>query len=172
MAVRAIIPDEPQPDALRQGMLKGMEDMAEAIIEDFEKLTQFWKGPKPKWKVLFFTTRGRISFQVQLANPASEAAKIFGYLDKGTKAHIIRPKKAGGVLVFRENYTPGSFRNSLRVRRSSSSGKQVFVRGPVPHPGSDPRNWSVLIAEKWDSDAVDFMDPFVDEAVVETGHAI
>lgn len=69
--------------------------------ELFKSIDYRLEGRAPRQSVVVFAT-----------------AKQALFVERGTKAHVIQPKKAHGLLVF------------------VSGGQLVFVRGPVQHPGT------------------------------------
>ena len=71
--------------------------------------------------------------------------EIYGYVDKGTKPHKIRPKKAT-ILAFPETYLAKTAINLIGSGSGGSSGDTVFAK-EVDHPGNDPRNFSKIIRD-------------------------
>lgn len=71
---------------------------------------------------------------------------VYNMLDKGTRPHPIRAKKAKSLAfntVFRAKTKPDSL--------SSSSGKSappVAFPVSVRHPGTKPRNWKRMVAKR------------------------
>lgn len=118
------------------------------MAKDYSDITKNWGsgGLQFKYKV---TGRDKIVITVQALNPTSKAAERWGYLDKGTKSHIIRPKNPNGVLAFPSWYKSGSRPNSLFVGASSSGGPTIFAK-KVKVKGIKPRNWSILMRKKWE----------------------
>jgi HK97 gp10 family phage protein len=78
--------------------------------------------------------RGSLTIKVEpgkvIIGPEEIVAPYAGYVEFGTKAHDIRPKKAGGVLVF---YV---------------GGKKVIAR-KVRHPGTRPQPYVRPAFEAW-----------------------
>lgn len=70
--------------------------------------------------------------------------KIYGYVDKGTRPHIITPKRSR-YLSFRGGYKAKTSPGVLSSGSGGASGKRVFAK-LVHHPGTRPRNFSVVIA--------------------------
>jgi hypothetical protein len=63
-------------------------------------------------------------------------SRVFAWVDKGTRAHIIRPKQAGGVLVF---HAGGKSRGGSLKKRNA--GPLVFTK-IVHHPGFKGRGYT------------------------------
>lgn len=91
---------------------------------------------------------------------------IYAMLDKGTRAHTIKPKKivtdkrTGKPrlvrLHFKTPFRSKTLPNQIMSRGGSKGGTEVFSRG-VRHPGTRPRNWSKVIAQKWRKQAPQIM---------------
>jgi len=80
---------------------------------------------------------------------------IYAMLEKGTKAHMIRPRR-GKVLRFMSPFRAKTVPNQIISRPGSQGSTAVFSRG-VRHPGTKPRNWSKVIAAKWRTQAPQMM---------------
>lgn len=76
--------------------------------------------------------------------------KIFRFVDAGTRPHVIRPKSAGGVLVFQ---TGGKAKTRVNNTKFSggkqAAGPTVFAR-EVHHPGTAARGFSRIIQARWE----------------------
>lgn len=59
--------------------------------------------------------------------------KVLGYLEHGTKPHIIRPKKAGGALAFQTG-TSGQYKSG----KTYAFGDTIVVK-EVHHPGFEAK---------------------------------
>lgn len=98
--------------------------------------------PTRKWKhkVKFYERPVRGAVEVGTDDP------VYNMLDKGTKAHKIKVKKAKALRfnsVFRAKTKPDSL--------SSSAGKSappVAYAKSVQHPGTKPRNWKKLVIKR------------------------
>ena len=86
---------------------------------------------------------GKTAYFEITANPALP----FGYVNAGTRPHMIFPKKPGGVLAFNSRFSAKSRPNSLKAYVGSSRGPVRFARG-VHHPGFPARNYDKLAIEK------------------------
>lgn len=107
----------------------------ENVKKDFESVTATWRR-KP-------------SFRGKTATPQRQVATVWAnnntwiWGNRGTKPHLIRPKKAGGVLRFQPGYNRKSSVSNLTSRRGGRFGKPVFTKRPVRHPGSDGGFWDM-----------------------------
>lgn len=52
----------------------------------------------------------------------------YGWVDRGTKTRSIVPRSAGGVLVFRSEYTPRTRPGILSSGQKSSGGDLIFTK--------------------------------------------
>ena len=117
------------------------------MAQDYSGITKNWSNGGVRFKHKVKSTRDRIQISVNADNPWSKQAKIWGYLDKGTKAHMVKPKRAK-ALAFPGGYKAGSRPNSMFVGASSSGGLTAYSRGHMV-AGIKPRNWSKLMQKKW-----------------------
>lgn len=107
--------------------------VATAALQDFQGATRSWKH-KPSFKI----TRDSESTSI------GTDSEIFGYVDQGTKPHIIRPKNKR--LRFGAGFSPKTTPGSLSSGAGSRSGPNVYAR-VVHHPGTQARNFSNLVGE-------------------------
>jgi hypothetical protein len=75
----------------------------------------------------------------------------FGFVNAGTRPHMIFPKKAGGRLRFNTRFSAKSRPNSLKAYVGMSAPPVRFAWG-VHHPGNAPRNFDRLAAAKAERD--------------------
>jgi hypothetical protein len=85
-----------------------------------------------------------------VAEGSGNALRIFGYVDKGTDAHVILPKN-GRYLRFRTGYSAltAPIANA-NAGSGKATGPEVFSRGVI-HPGIKAREfigWAALEAEE------------------------
>ena len=119
-----------------------MESIARDAVADFEKVTSTWSTPV-KFKVsVGFTQGGARKYQVSTTDPR------FIWTDKGTRKHIIKPKRRGGVLRFKVGGKAKSSPNSLQAYKGAD-GKSWRSAKVVRHPGTTPRNFTINIYNKW-----------------------
>jgi HK97 gp10 family phage protein len=95
------------------------------------------------------TLRNSIAIKVETdrvtIGPSLTQAPYAGYVEFGTRPHVIRPRKAGGVLVF------------------TVGGQKVFAR-KVNHPGTRPHPYVMPAFTSW----VDSLGTMAAEANVRT----
>lgn len=132
--VKPIIPPINTPD-LAKIAREELRKEARTVERELGFPTRKWKH-----KVNFYQKDVRGAVEVGTDDA------VYNMLDKGTKAHTIRPKKAKVLrfnTVFRAKTRPDSL--------SSSGGKSappVAHAMQVRHPGTKPRNWKRLVAKR------------------------
>jgi len=126
--------------AIEQAMDK---EVKPALIKSHNLIVADWKN-KPVFKARKYISAERIAVTVF---PTGPAAEIYGYVDRGTKPHIIAAKNAP-FLSFRTGYSPKTLANPARTVSGggTSSGPRVYAK-VVHHPGSEAREFSKVIAE-------------------------
>jgi hypothetical protein len=118
---------------------KARREVKEGILRDFKSTFQTWKH-KPK----FGATRKGDAYYI------STKDEIYGYVEGGTKPHIIRAKGPRFPLHFFR----GGFRSKTRPGNIPAGAGRAATRGEtfaqvVHHPGTKPRSFSKMIKAKW-----------------------
>lgn len=139
MSMKVIIPRNLfNIDKLERAIENSLTANAKAVKVDFDVTTQTW-AKRPTFTIESEPGKRTIATENE----------IYGYVNDGTRPHIIAPKKPGGVLAFG---APTSAKTAVRVIGSTSGSKgstQVRTRR-VQHPGTDAREFDEVIKEKWD----------------------
>lgn len=139
---RAIAPHAPlNTSVFRKNFRAAGLEVGEGMEKDFKRTTRTWKEP-----VEFKVTVRNYSEGIRVF--VSTGNKIYGYVDEGTRPHIIRPKKAGGRLAFKSRYKSKTTPHVIGSHQGGSSGKTIFSR-VVHHPGTEAREFSTDIQAKW-----------------------
>jgi hypothetical protein len=125
---------------IRQGAIEAGRKTAREQVEALNEVTKTWEN-KVVFRLQEKQERGVTKFQI-IAEGSEEALRIFGYVDKGTKPHVIRPKTAEGVLSFWTRFEPRTAPVAKAdVGSGRSWGEIVWVRG-VDHPGTEAREFT------------------------------
>ncbi len=127
-----------KPEQQRRIIQNTLTATAKAIKVDHDVTTQTWHN-RPT-----FTIASPAPFERTI----STSDKVYTMLDKGTKAHIIKPKSARGILRFTTPFQSKTLPNQIMSRGGSKGSSQVVAR-VVHHPGTAARNWAKTIAAKW-----------------------
>lgn len=130
-------------DNLRNELEDALDEVKSGVLDDFESTVSTWKTPVGFKGQKVITTSG-MAVQVQ---PYGDGAEIWGYVNDGTRAHIIRPRFARS-LAFRSGYSSKTRVGRIKSGAGGSSGATVFAQ-QVMHPGTEARDFTGLIAEKW-----------------------
>lgn len=128
-------------DGIARAVEDELNNVMKAARDDFKKTTRTWKT-----KVDF------ILMTAHLKNTDLEAAtgtdnEIYGYVSRGTRAHIIRPRKAR-ILRFKSQYRAKTIKRRLGSNAGGASGETVFSAN-VLHPGTQAREFEEEVADKY-----------------------
>lgn len=153
--MKLIIPKKliADPKKLARALTNAMNGMAKDIQLDFKVTTQTWKH-----KVDF-----AISSPSAYRRIVATDDEIYGYVNDGTRPHIIRPK-GGGVLVFKTPFTSKTLPRAIMSRGGSTGSTEVRTK-VVNHPGTTARDFDQAIAQKWDKQFGTIMQRAVDSEV-------
>lgn len=126
---------------LRKELGKAAQEAGKILKRDHEKVVSQWNH-KPKFGYVYRVSEIEISANVY-AYGAN--AKIFFWVNDGTKPHVIRPKRSK-YLKFRTNYKPrtarGGFGGPGRAEGGWVNAKQVN------HPGIQARDFTKMIVSR------------------------
>lgn len=167
IAWKEIRPKRFDSEAFRREIVAAIEKAAEDVLEDFEKTTATWNH-KPDFEKL--TQENPPTLFI------STDDEIYGYVDRGTKPHIIwagiytgrSNKKA---LAFPSSSTPKTTPRIIGSTAGSRSSEKV-VRPYVNHPGTKPRHFEEVIEKKWRPLFKRRMEAAMSRAAKASGHSI
>lgn len=111
---------------------------AEKIQKEFGGTVKTWKK-KPKFTI---TMQEGGSYEIGTDNP------IYGFVDQGTKPHIIRAKNAPYLSFYRTGFVSKTKPNSLNNRAGRKATQDFTQVKQVNHPGTEPRNFTKLIRNR------------------------
>lgn len=117
------------------------DEYAQLVKEKLESAVQTWRN-KPTFRT---TTQVSGTYYSDIrVMPEGAGARIFRFVNWGTRPHWIRPRwnNAGGKLAFNTKFSPKSTPNSLRASAGFSGPPVAFAR-EVWHPGTEPRNFHI-----------------------------
>jgi hypothetical protein len=144
-----------------------IEKVADDIQDDFEKTTETWEHPVKFEKIT--DVSGNLSALVGTDD------EIYGYVDKGTRAHRIYPKRPGGRLAFAwagpGSYSAKTTPNVIGSQGGGASGDMVAFPY-VNHPGTKARNFDKIIMKKWQPRFTRRMQDAMKRAAEKSGHKI
>ena len=161
---RPIVPDKKyNTAAVRAAIDAEINAIANDMLLDYELTTATWKR-NVKFEKEVNVTRDK---QEILTGTDDE---IYKYVDEGTKAHKIRPKKKGGTLAFPSEFVPKTQPGYMVASKGYSGGETAFAK-EVNHPGTKARKFSKNIQKKWKTLFPKRMDKAMRKAVEASGHA-
>lgn len=125
------------PQAHRHALELAYKAAAKLALDDYAKTTATWDHG-----VSFTaTTSGDGIGQI-----VGTDDRIYGYVDEGTRPHMIRPRKARR-LKFATGYRAKTSPGVIGSRGGGASGPIAYARA-VRHPGSAARNFTAIIRER------------------------
>ena len=140
LRIEAISPKPKDAAKIFKAAYEGaLKETAQEVKQDLEAVTKTWKH-KVKFTVRVVKRRGRLGITV------STKDKIFGFVNYGTKPHIIRPRVAR-ALKFQRGYKAKTRPGFIGSSGGGSSGKTIFTKY-AQHPGSEARKFDVAIARR------------------------
>lgn len=121
-----------------------------ALIKSHNLVVADWKN-KPEFRTRKTITAVSIKMIVFPAGDP-DAVAIYGYVDQGTKPHLIVPVHAP-LLKFRTGYQPKTLARPARTVSGGGKATGPWVSAKlVHHPGSEARKFSETIARDLLSD--------------------
>ena len=136
---KVIKPAKLNLEAVRIELEKAVTFEGEAIRKEYEKTTRTWRN-KPKFEVIPDVGKDKVEVLVGTDD------KVFGYVDLGTRPHIIVPKRAG-LLRFQSGYKAKTAPGVIGSSAGGKFGSVVYSR-IVHHPGTVARNFSKIIQKR------------------------
>jgi len=161
---RAIRPSAFNLPALESQIRTAQRQWMTKVVKEYQKTTEHWKH-----KVAFsgqLTERG-IATKIEVGYND----EVYGYVDEGTRPHVIRPKSAGGVLAFPSSSAPKTRPGSLKSTAGTRGSVDVFTR-KVNHPGTKAREFSKQIKSKMEPILESDMQAAMGRGAKKSGHAI
>lgn len=119
---------------IEKGVRAALDTAKDGVLDDFEATTQGWEH-----NVAFTATAERDGYTVGTDD------EIYGYVDQGTRPHVI---VGAPVLRFQSGYKPKTAPRVIGSGGGGATGGIVYTRR-VNHPGTEAREFSQTIAEKW-----------------------
>lgn len=138
--LKPIIPKKPPTNTTKmtRAVLDAIDQETAAIQDDLHKTTRTWKT-KVSFRILKAHSEGDT-----LVGASGTDNAIYGYVTRGTRPHIIRPRRAR-ALRFQGGYSAKTRRGLIGSATGGSFGATVFSQG-VQHPGNEAREFEEQIA--------------------------
>ena len=125
----------------RAAIKTALDNTAKLVKSDFSATQRTWKKQKTE---PIITNQGEDTRLVYVPN------KIYGYVDLGTRPHVITPKRKPR-LAFRSGFIAKTQPGVIGSSAGGSFGGYVYAR-QVRHPGNKPRLFSKTIAKNREKD--------------------
>lgn len=121
----------------RAAIKTALDSTAKLVKTDYQATQRTWKKQKTD---PIIANQGEDTRLVYVPN------KVFGYVDLGTRPHVIRPKTARR-LAFRSGFIAKTSPGVIGSGAGGSFGGYRYAK-QVKHPGTKPRLFSKTIASK------------------------
>lgn len=118
---------------------KGAQKAAALVLSDLQATTKTWNH-KPTFDVTI--TRDKGDYIVA----AGTDDKIYGFVDAGTKAHVIKPKRSK-YLRFLSGYRAKTRVGIIGSQPGGAFGSEVYAQS-VNHPGFPGRKFTINILKR------------------------
>lgn len=126
------------------------------------------KAVKVDYNVTQRTWKNKAEFTIEKTDAETRVVStdnvIYGYVEKGTKPHIIRPRGRRALTwigtAYRAKTKPGVIGSS-----QGGNNNSIVYTKLVQHPGTAARNFTVAIQAKWSKEMVIRMEKALADAV-------
>jgi hypothetical protein len=142
---------------------KESQAVADDILLDFELYTATWEHEVKFEEIVAVGPKTIEAF-------VGTDDEIFGYVDQGTRPHVIRPKNAKALHFF-PGYVPKTQPGMEVSGKGGYSGdsQEVFSKG-VNHPGTEPRHIVEDKQKEWQPKFLKRMQEAMKIAAKASGH--
>lgn len=157
MKIIPIAPKRLMKDVRKQQQVidRALKNAATAARVDFRVTTQTWNH-QPDFKIENTSSGNSISYDVKTDD------KIYGYVNFGTRPHVIRPKRAKVLHWIGGNYRAKTVPKQIRSRKGGNDNTIVFAKF-VQHPGNEAREFDITIRDKWQDELPKLIQSAIDE---------
>lgn len=125
---------------LEREMLKAVDKTTKVMRTDLKKPTRTWDTNIDVYQIAAERSGG------DLSGAAGTDNRIYMFVTRGTKPHVIRAK-SGGVLAYSSRYRAKTRIRTLSSYRGGGYGATRFSK-TVNHPGNKKREFEEAVAEK------------------------
>lgn len=144
--VKPIRPRRLKVAKVRMEILNALRAEGRDVKKELEKTVRNFRGARPGFESLIGLTTKEATV---LTGPTGsiKAVQKWKWLDEGTRPHVIRAKRAP-LLKYRLGYNPGTRPGTLTTRGSYYIGAHWRSAKIVHHPGTEAREWSLLVQQR------------------------
>lgn len=162
VAWRVVKPPKLNVKEMNDALNRGMKKTRDTMLKSYKRTVKTWSD-KPEFETAMGEVHGHRFVHVWTDDP------IYAYVDKGTKEHIILPKRPGGVLAFRGVYKAKTTPGVIDAHGGGSSGPTVYSKGVI-HPGNEARGFSEMIEKQMQDEFEQTMGEAATEAAIKSYH--
>lgn len=141
ITMKPIRPKDFKEKAFTETLAAEARDIGQQIKADYQKTTATWKR-KPAFD-LTVTVQPRAGIKILVTTKD----KVYEYVTKGTRPHIIRAKNAV-ALRFQSGYRAKTRKGLIGSTSGGASGDVAYAK-VVQHPGTEGREFDQAIAKVW-----------------------
>jgi hypothetical protein len=125
---------------LQRELRDALDHTGNIIKDDFEKTVKTWEHKPP------FRKEGPRLTGSGLEVTVSTNQEVYTYVTRGTRPHLIRPRRAR-KLRFQTGFKAKTRPRIISSRAGGASGPIAFARA-VQHPGTQARDFDIEIARR------------------------
>jgi hypothetical protein len=139
---------------LKRAKKNALDGAAKGALVDYKVTSQTWSH-KPGFTIESPSDNERI---------VGTDDDIYGYVDDGTPPHVIVAKPGKVLTWIGANYRAKTKPRVIGSGRGGNDNTIVYTK-LVQHPGTDARDFSVTIAEKWEEQLAILLQRAIDAEV-------
>jgi len=166
VVVKQIKPSRFKSEAFTEAVARAAKQVSNEMVLDFRETTRSWKH-KPMFEAV-------VSVDPNAEVLVGTDDKIYGYVNDGTKPHIIRPKRAKALRFKwggKGSYKPKTQPRVIGSTPGGPSGPEVALKW-VRHPGTEAREFDKTIEKKWQPRFRRLMEQAMKQGAIDSDHAI
>ena len=161
---KPIVPKDPDFNASRRELSKGVKETGDEINSDFKSTTSTWESS------VKFRRKDNLRGSKAFSTLTDTSDEIYSLVSRGTRPHVIQPRRARR-LVFKGTFRAKTLPGTIRARQGGQSGGTV-VTTVVEHPGTEPRNFDRTLKEKHEPLFRSRVQDAMDRAAKVSGHSL
>ena len=158
--IKVILPPTNDPLKSKQLMkacANALNACAKGAKADFGTTTQTW-NTKPEFK---------IDESQQDRRVVGTGDDIYGFVDEGTRPHLILPRRAKRLAIIGINSRPKTRPGFIGSVQGGRDNTNVYTKH-VNHPGTAARKFSVAIRDKWSKQMLVVFEKAIQSAMGES----
>lgn len=173
---KSIKPTPFRSSIFREEVRTAAQAMAQDIEKDFAKTVKTWEH-KPEFETevkvgsaagSYITGKAGITGGAEIAVTTDD--EVYGYVDEGTRPHIIKPRRKGYPLRFNVGGRPKTKPRIIGSTAGKKGNREVRARS-VHHPGTKAREFTKTIHKKYQKEFRKQMDAAMRRAAKRSGHS-